>query len=293
MRGIDVSNWQAGLDVSGLPVDFVIAKATEGIGYTDPSCDVFVQQAINSGKCCGFYHFARENDPVAEAEYFVQETRNYFGHGIPVLDYETDNFNNAIWCERFINRVHELTGVWCMIYISAYRVGQYAGSWIPQTCGLWIAGYPAAFTDWYSGSMPYDIGEWPFCAIWQFTSNLQLDGWTLDGDNAYMDADAWSKYAGIDTKAEEAQTGKDTDTLACETILGEYGTGADRQRMLGDRYADVQARVNEYYHTARDVIKGEYGNDDARKDALALAGYNYNVVQRIVNQMLGADIDGC
>lgn len=288
MRGVDVSNWQAGLDLASLPVDFAIVKATEGIGYTDPSCDVFVQQAINSVKCWGFYHFARENDPVSEAEWFVRETRNYFGHGVPVLDYETDNFNNCIWCERFIDRVHELTGVWCMLYISAYRVGQYDGSWITQNCGLWIAGYPASFTDWYDGSMPYSIGTWPFCAIWQFTSSLQLDGWTLDGDIAYMNADAWSRYAGA-----EQTSDKRVDDLACETILGEYGTGDERKRMLGERYDAVQARVNAYYNAADEVIAGKYGNGAERISGLESEGYRANIVQRIVNEILGSDLDGC
>lgn len=288
MRGVDVSNWQAGLDLASMPVDFAIVKATEGIGYTDPACDVFVQQAISSGKCWGFYHFARENDPVSEAEWFVRETRNYFGHGVPVLDYETDNFNNCIWCERFINRVHELTGVWCMLYISAYRVGLYDGSWITQNCGLWIAGYPANFTDWYDGSMPYSIGTWPFCAIWQFTSSLQLDGWALDGDIAYMDADAWSRYAG----AEQA-SGKSVDDLACETILGEYGNGDERKRMLGERYDAVQSRVNAYYSAADEVIAGKYGNGAERISGLESAGYRANIVQRIVNEILGSDLDGC
>lgn len=291
MQGIDISNWQAGLSPSALPIDFCIVKATEGIGYTDPTCDGFVQDCISSGKLWGFYHFARENDPASEADYFVQETKNYFGHGVPVLDYETENFNNFIWCERFMNRVHELTGVWPLLYISASRCPQYAGSWLPQTCGLWVAGYPAQFTDWYGGEMPYDIAPWEFCAIWQFTSSLQLDGWTLDGNIAYMDGEAWAKYAGtVSTgnaqEMENPTDEKSDDDLACETILGEYGKGADRQRLLGSRYEAVQSRVNAYYDRARECIRGYWGNGWNRITALQGAGYNADIVQRIVNDMM-------
>ena len=290
LKGIDISNWQAGLTPSNLDVDFCIAKATEGIGYTDPNCDTFVQNCIDNNILFGFYHFARENDPVSEADYFVQETRNYFGHGIPVLDYETENFNNCVWCEQFMVHVHELTGIWPVLYISASRCSQYNGSWLPLTCGLWVAGYPAAFTDWYAGDMPYDISPWEFCAIWQFTSSLNLSGWSgnLDGNLAYMDSEAWMKYASADsaTPSIPPTVEKSDDNLACETILGEYGTGADRQRLLGARYEAVQSRVNAYYDRARECIRGDWGNGWNRVTALSGAGYNADIVQRIVNELM-------
>ena len=291
MHGIDVSNWQNGLVPSNLAVDFCIAKATEGIGYTDPCCNGFVQNCIDNGILWGFYHFARENDPVAEADYFVQETRNYFNHGIPVLDYETQNYNDCEWCEQWFVRVHELTGVWPMLYCSAYQVPKFANSWIPQTCGLWLAGYPFPAETWNDGEMPYNIDPWEFCAIWQFTSSLRLPGYSgnLDGNVAYMDADAWMKYANSTDNApnvEKPKPQKSIDDLACETILGEYGTGAERQKLLGSAYEAVQARVNEYYNRARECIHGDWGNGWNRTTALTGAGYNADIVQRIVNEML-------
>ena len=155
MKGIDVSNWQSGLIPEALDIDFCICKATEGLGYTDPSCDVFVQNCIDNNILWGFYHFARENNPEEEAQYFYDNCRNYFNYGIPVLDYETDNYDNRDWCERFIQKVYELSGVWCVIYISAYRCMQYNGSWIPEKCGLWVAGYPWKNPNWTDEEMPY------------------------------------------------------------------------------------------------------------------------------------------
>lgn len=292
MHGIDVSNWQSGLIPSNLSIDFCIAKATEGIGYTDPCCDGFIQNCLENDILWGFYHFARENDPIEEANYFVQETRNYFGNGVPVLDYETANWNNREWCELFMSKVHELTGVWPMLYISAYMVPEFNDSWIPQTCGLWLAGYPYPAESWTNDNMPYSIGEWEFCAIWQFTSSLQLSGYSgnLDGNIAYMDADAWHKYAGSNTTQPTPQPipqpTKSIDDLAVETILGEYGTGEQRQKMLGDKYAEVQERVNQYYNRARECIRGDWGNGWNRTNALTGAGYNADIVQRIVNELM-------
>lgn len=197
MRGIDISNWQAGLDISKLDVDFVICKATEGVGFTDPTCNDFIEQCELENKLWGFYHFARENEPEDEAEYFYNECKGYFKRGIPVLDYETNNYDNCEWCERFIQRLYDLSGVWAIIYISAYRCSEYSGSWIPEKCGLWVAGYPYTMSDWTDDEMPYEISPWSFAAIWQFTSQLIIPGFweKLDGDIAYMDASAWKKYA--------------------------------------------------------------------------------------------------
>lgn len=288
MHGIDVSNWQSGLNPSDLSIDFCIAKATEGLGYTDPCCDGFVQNCLENGILWGFYHFARENDPADEAEYFVQETSNYFGHGIPILDYETYNENDVYWCEQWLARIHELTGIWPMIYMSASRIPAFADSWIPQTCGLWLAGYPYPAESWTDDDMPYSIGEWEFCAIWQFTSSLQLSGYSgnLDGNIAYMDADAWHKYAGSNIAQPAPKPTKSIDDLAVETILGEYGTGVERQKLLGSNYNDVQERVNQYYNRARECIRGEWGNGWNRTNALTGAGYNADIVQRIVNEMM-------
>lgn len=39
MNGIDISNYQATLDLAKVPYDFVIVKATQGTSYVNPSCD--------------------------------------------------------------------------------------------------------------------------------------------------------------------------------------------------------------------------------------------------------------
>lgn len=84
---------------------------------------------------------------------------------------------------------------------------------------------------------------------------------------------------------------KTTEELAQEVITGKYGNGDDRKNALGDRYAEVQARVNEILAPApeptidildlvRKTIRGDFGNGEDRKSAL---GSNYDEVQRQVN----------
>ena len=92
LKGIDISHHQKGLDLSKIDCDFVIIKATEGIGYVDECCDGFFQQGLKLGKKLGFYHFARPvNDAVKEAQFFYNNTKNYFHHAIPVLDWEMED----------------------------------------------------------------------------------------------------------------------------------------------------------------------------------------------------------
>lgn len=292
MRGIDISNWQSGMDLSAVDIDFCICKATEGIGFVDPTCDDFIEQCKANNLLWGFYHFARENNPEDEAQFFYDNCKNYFNHGIPVLDYETTNYNNVEWCERFINKLHELSNVWCIIYLSASQCAQFDGSWIPEKCGLWVAGYPYVMTDWTNDEMPYNVYPFSVVAIWQFTSSLIIHGFweKLDGNIAYMDEEAWMKYANSTDNQQNVDNsntnGKTTDDLVLETLLGEYGNGEDRKRLLGSHYEEVQNRINVLYEIAEQVIRGDWGNGWNRETALNGAGYPYEIVQKIVNDIL-------
>lgn len=90
---------------------------------------------------------------------------------------------------------------------------------------------------------------------------------------------------------EEPIKEKSTEELAQEVIAGKYGNGEDRKNALGDRYAEVQARVNEILaptpepsadilDLVRKTIRGDFGNGEDRRNAL---GSNYDEVQRQVN----------
>ena len=297
LKGIDISNWQAGINPGIMQIDFAIVKATEGIGFVDWCCDGFVQSLKSNHKLWGFYHFSEMNDPVREADFFVDNTADYFGDGLPVLDYEVHNANDREWAEMFLYRVHERTGIWAMLYTSASWLQYFEGSWIPKKCGLWLAGYPYPATDWRYDDPPYSTNPWEFCAIWQFTSSLQLKGWNnnLDGDIAYMDENAWAKYVGsTDTpmpkpEPEPIQPVLSQRELILQILDGQWGNGSDRYRRLQDAGYDadyIQAVIDEYYEIAYEVIRGVWGNGSYRKQALENAGYDYEIAQTIVNVIL-------
>ena len=276
LRGIDISNWQRGFDLASTKPDFVIVKATEGLNFVDKSCDGFVQDAIKLGIPFGYYHFARSNDPAKEATYFYDNTKNYIGKGIPVLDFEVLNPNS--WLETWCKTFYGLSGVRPWVYMSSDYINNrgYGTSWVKSNCGLWLAGYPRAYTGYPGPECPYKHTGWALAA-WQFTSSLAMGGMSIDGDFFYGDRTAWSKYVG------SGQDSASVMELASATIKGEYGIGAARRATLGSRYNEVQAKVNDLYAKANKVIKGSYGNGVDRRNAL---GDEYNIVQYIVNNML-------
>lgn len=295
MRGIDISNWQAGINLQQAAecgIDFCICKATESDYFVDAHYNNFIEQCKHNDLLWGFYHFAGHNDPIREAEFFYDNCKEYFNKGIPVLDYEIDNPNNAQWCESFISRLHELTGIWAMIYISAYRIKEYSNSWIPDKCGLWIAGYPYPATSFDQQDMPYNIGKWKFAALWQFTSSLHLDCWNgnLDGNFAYMTADAWNKYASSDlSNTRPIQPILNYIDLCKDVMKGNWGVDQDRHNNLQDAGYDpntVQCMIDDYYDLANEIIKGKYGNGQQRKAKLQSLGYDYELAQMIVNSIL-------
>ena len=295
MKFIDISNWQAGLNVASVVknggLGAVIVKATEGVGFVDKSCDGFVQQCISNGIRFGFYHFARNNDAAAEAEFFRKNTTGYEGKGIPVLDWEDGQ--SIAWVNKFVERYHELTGVWPWVYGNAWRFNQ---GTVNTNCGRWVAGYPSnGITDINYGlnnDCAYKVNNGLVCA-WQFSSSVRISGYSgnLDGDVFYGDATAWDKYAG-GSPASGGSGGSTTTpsgsvlSLAVGVMQGKYGNGTARKQALGSRYDEVQDFINHIStasaHTlAQEVLAGKYGNGDTRKTVL---GSRYNEVQAIVNQ---------
>lgn len=210
MHGIDISNWQRGLTIPS-NVDFVIAKATEGLTFVDKCCDGFIQQAIKNGKLFGFYHFARNNEPEKEACYFAENTVGYRNKGIPVLDIEDSSITDwGSWAQRFVDKYHAITGVYPMIYCSAAYLTRFYGFPLVEKCGLWIAGYPSTKA-LHLKDVPkfiYNVSPWKFAAIWQFSSNGWLDNWDepVDLNVAYMDANSWSLYATGDNDKDSGAT---------------------------------------------------------------------------------------
>ena len=300
MNGIDISNWQAGIDLTKVSADFVICKATQGNYYTSPSFRTQYEQGLKSGKRMGIYHYAGGCSALTEAKYFLAKIEAYIGTGILCLDWEsTQNGNygksDQEWCQTFMDYVKEQTGITMFLYISAGLQGKFKT--LLKTYPLWAAQYPDYNRVNGYKATPWNEGAYT-CAIRQYTSMLYLDGWRshLDGNKAYITGAEWDAYAkGFKTEAVKEAEKISVDELAQQVLNGKWGNGEERKKALteaGYNYDEVQSKVNElcnedeYQALARRVINGEFGNGEARKQAL---GDKYEKVQKWVNKLLLGD----
>lgn len=200
LNGYDLSNNQGNIDNSIVPGDFVIIKATEGVGYTDPDCDANYQQSKGAGKKLGVYHFARPdgNDPISEANWFVSQIKGYIGEAILMLDYETSPMT-VEWAKQWLDRVYELTLVRPIIYMTQSTANGMDWSTVWEDYSIIPASWGInAPINGYSVPTPAVSvnGNWTI-AGWQYTSKGRLPGWGdfLDLDVFYGSRTTWDEYA--------------------------------------------------------------------------------------------------
>lgn len=302
MDGIDISAWQDTIDITKVPCDFVIVKATEGTDYRNRYFAKHCDQAVKAGKLLGAFHYANGGDPHSEAEYFMAYSKKYVGKAILVLDWEGQNNpqfgrSDRAWCKEWCDYVYRKTGVKPFIYIQKSAMDGV------KNLGyrLWVAQYPDYERTGYQ-EHPWNEGKYD-CDIRQYTSVGRLPGYdgNLDLNKSYIDKATWKKCA---AKADSAQAKdknkkKSIEVIAREVIAGKWGNGEDRKKRLktaGYDYNKVQEKVNSIVKAsqkksideiAREVIAGDWGNGEDRKNRLKKAGYEYDKVQKRVNELLG------
>lgn len=304
MNGIDVSGWQPG-NITGLvDYEFAIIKATEGINFVSATCDQQYQIAKSKGKLLGVYHFASGDDPIAEADHFINSIQGYLGEAILVLDWEANAIpKGANYVRSFVRRIKERTNIPPLVYGSLSHL-QAAGIdkvATEEDCGLWVAAYPNSNPTGYrvEGMLLGGV-------IRQYASTGRLDGYggNLDLNYSVLTIDQWKKYAlgkrdaSAPAPVAPANPLKLTnDQVATEVMRGAWGNGDDRKARLtaaGYDYAAVQAIINAQYtrrsddEVAKEVIAGKWGNGDDRKARLASQGYDYATIQGKVNAILNA-----
>lgn len=301
LSGIDISNYQRGLDLSKVPCDFAICKATEGTSIVHDTCDPWVQQAKELGKKWGFYHFAAGGDAISEADFFVENTENYFGEGIPVLDYEMYGRKGTAWVKRFLDRVYEKTSVRCMVYTSRSVLTEEDWSAIAPYHALWVAQYannnPTGYQSdpWFpKGS----IGGFKAVTLHQYSSTGRLDGYdgNLDLDIAYLTREGWDAIARGDREGQETQEPQKPEQEAPEGsmldivyhVVTNEINGDARREYCGSRYDEVQGFIDETHNASASTLAewikaGKYGNNPVRQTVIEACGGKYAEAQGIVN----------
>ena len=182
MNGIDISHWQDGLDMSRVKEgghEFAILKITDGATYRDQSAVDFYVEAGKAGIPVGGYCYSHATTPEqawAEAQYML-ETINGFPFPLGLyLDIE-EEAQLALPAET----LYAIAAAWCKtIQDAGYVAGLYGSEgtlWakinpnrVPSGVMVWVAHY---------GKQP-DVP----CDLWQSSDSGNVDGVTVDTDEA-------------------------------------------------------------------------------------------------------------
>lgn len=169
---------------------FVICKATEGATWTDPRLNDYIRMLgeanIKYGFCqTGFYHYARpeNNVPEAEAKYFYETIKKFNGSVLPALDVEGRALlcpDLDSWVLRWLRAYESLSeGVKPVVYIQRSALKLFEK--VPAAdFGLWLAAWTKV--------KPAKVEPWPFMALWQD------NGMNLDTDIFFGNVKQWNKY---------------------------------------------------------------------------------------------------
>jgi GH25 family lysozyme M1 (1,4-beta-N-acetylmuramidase) len=186
IKGIDVSSHQPTISwraVKRAGIDFAFVKATEGVGFVDSSFERHRSEARRAGVPVGAYHFARPDtnisaqDPIAEADHFLDVAAPGEGDLLPVLDFETPGLSSTQlgrWAKRFLRRVEQRLGEPPILYTyTSFWRDRVGDSRAFTRYPLWLANYGP------NDGRPHDVspvGGWTNIAIHQYTSEGTIPG---------------------------------------------------------------------------------------------------------------------
>lgn len=300
MQGIDISNWQNGIDLNTVPYDFVICKATQGVSYVSPDCARQVEQARARCKLFGVYHYIDGSGAQAEADYFLDNIANWIGEGVLCLDWESNQnsaWGNEDYLRQVAQRVIDRTGIPPVIYVQQSRMAQVKPIADALNCALWIAQYANMNATGYQDA-PWNEGAYS-CAIRQYSSCGRLSGYSgnLDLNKAYMDAAAWKKYANpsggasapspAPSKPSASAPSGSTLDLVYHIVTNDIN-GDARRDYCGSRYNEVQGFINDTHDASASTLAawikaGKYGNNPVRQTVIEACDGKYHEAQDIIN----------
>lgn len=300
MNGIDISNWQNGINLDAVPYDFIIAKATQGKTYVSPDCARQVEQARARGKLFGVYHYIDGSGAIGEADFFIDNIKNWVGEGMLCLDWESNQnsaWGNEDYLRQVAQRVIDRTGIPPVIYVQQSRMAQVEPIADALNCALWIAQYANMNATGYQDA-PWNEGAYS-CAIRQYSSCGRLSGYSgnLDLNKAYMDAAAWKKYANpsggasapspAPSKPSASAPSGSTLDLVYHIVTNNINDDA-RKDYCGSRYDEVQGFINDTHNASASTLAewikaGKYGNNPVRKTVIEACGGKYREAQDIIN----------
>lgn len=283
--GIDVSQWQKGLNLANYKDKFVIIRAGYGC-HVDKCMRDFATQCTLYGIPFGFYWYSyavNAEQAREEAQQFLNTVRNFnFNMGLWLDMEDADNFKR----KRGLLTQSAITNLTISFMTELEKGGHYCGIYSSES---WFRSYIKDCDKWdkWVASWGPNNGR-----LNRTTSNLgniqQFTSKPIDQDVIFVPLETFSKKSKSNNVSRETPTKKSDFDIAREVLRGEWGNGQDRKNRIesaGYNYKNVQHNVN-LLVKAQQVISGKYGNGVTRKRLLERDGYNYKEVQSIVNKLV-------
>jgi Glycosyl hydrolases family 25 len=203
----DIASYQAGLDLAGALV--VLAKATEGLGYTNPEYGPFHTEAARHGTFFCAYHFLSAGNGAGQAAH----AHSVIGGTPAMLDFEpagtAPSLADAV---AFIDAYRKAGGTCWLCYLPRWYWQQLGspdlGPLRQRGMLLVSSNYAAGYTDANSGAGWASYGGMT-PTVWQYSSTTPFNRQRVDF-NAYRG----SKYAGKQDAASVAATLAEFRSLA-------------------------------------------------------------------------------
>lgn len=269
--GPDISSWQGDINIRELAnhCDFFIFRSHAGMSE-DSKAARNVDLAIDSGKPYGLYIYSY----ALTRERARQEADNVIAFAnsrrvkpkFLVIDMEDADGYKA---RNGMPSNDTLRGICTEECVAFENAGYYAiiyasSSWFKNKLdGLnrfdkWVAHWPT------SGGKQKGMNTDPSgenannCGIWQFTSEGHLPGYNGNLDMNYLYKDV---ILGGDTPTPQPApvptVEGSTLELAAAVMRGEYGDDQARRNSLGNRYDEVQDFINHIYNASVDILVAE------------------------------------
>lgn len=254
-KGIDVSQWQGNINFNAVKasgIDFVIIRA--GYGHStsqkDPYFEQNYTQAKNAGLNVGAYWYSYA-DSANDAKVEADTCLSVIAG---------KQFDYPIYFDLEERSQFNRGSNFCSALVSAFcseieAHGYYAGLYISRSplqtyISSDVAKRYALWIAEYNNRLNYS-GEY---GIWQYSSTGDVSGisGSVDMDYSYIDYPAIIKQKGLNGYGTNTKALKSTDEIV------------------------------------KEVLAGQWGNGDERKNRLTAAGYNYDTIQATINQQLNA-----
>lgn len=254
LKGIDISHHKDGINLDSINTDFIIMKATEGVGYEDSKFKDFFAKVQAKGKHNGVFHVGRPdlgNAAKDEADYFLSIISDCVGKSMLILDLEPKS-TNVGWAKEWLDYVYSKTGVKPVIYLGKSQENNNDWSSIASEYPLWIASY--GINDGNPGTKP-TTSYWKGYIMWQYTDKGRLDGYSGDLDLNYFYKDNWNDYVVPQSKPEPTPTPEptpapepteDKDKKIAE-LEKENASLKEENKILSDKIAELEKKEDVLY----------------------------------------------